>query len=64
MTYTDEDFHSPAVVALLHFLADRGYTSADLLRDNAVFVPLCVSISNSIEVKQAAEAMLAEDMKR
>ena len=56
--------HAPAVVSLLRFLADEGYTSTDLLQANGdLFVNLLISVSNSPDVKAAAEAMMAKEIK-
>jgi hypothetical protein len=56
--------HAPAVVSLLRFLADEGYTSTDLLQAGGdLFVNLLISVSNSPDVKAAAEAMMAKEIK-
>lgn len=58
------DMHEGAVVALLQFLASEGYTSTDLLQAGGdLFVNLLISVSNSPDVKAAAEAMMAKEMK-
>lgn len=59
-----KDMHSGAVVALLRFLAAEGYTSSDLLQAGGdLFVNLLISVSNSPDVKAAAEAMMAKEIK-
>ena len=59
-----EEMHAPAVVSLLQFLADEGYTSTDLLQAGGdLFVNLLISVSNSPDVKEAAEAMIAKEIK-
>ena len=56
--------HAPAVVSLLRFLADEGYTSTDLLQAGGdLFVNLLISVSNNPDVKAAAEAMMAKEIK-
>ena len=59
-----EEMHAPAVVSLLRFLADEGYISTDLLQAGGdLFVNLLISVSNSPDVKAAAEAMMAKEIK-
>jgi hypothetical protein len=58
------ELHEGAVIALLEFLANEGYTSTDLLESGGdLFVELMISISNSRAVMAAAEAMIAKEMK-